>query len=65
MRAVPFVFGGRGSEHPEEGGVVKKCAGGGGRVAFALASPGVLERGRAGTSLVTWAQTGELERAKP
>lgn len=34
-------------------------------LAFALAGPGVLERGRAGTSLVTWARTGEVERAQP
>lgn len=34
-------------------------------LALALAGPGVLERGRAGSSLVTWERTGELERAQP
>ena len=70
MRAVPLVLGRRGAEHPGgKDGERRETPGGAprgpGSVAFALPGPGVLERGRAVTSSVTWARTGELWRGQP
>lgn len=69
MRAVPLVFGGRGAEHPrgKEGERTNAREGrprGPRSRAFVLSGRGVLERGRADTSSVTWARIGELRRDK-
>ena len=70
MRAVPFVLGRRGAEHPggtygERRETPEGRPRGPASLAFALPGPGVLERGRAVTFSVTWARTGELWEGQP